>query len=296
MYKNKNLEIPILLLIYNRPRLTQLVFNEISKEKPTRFFIAADGPKFGDEYDKKMCKETRKIIEKIDWECDLSILFREQNLGCRIAVSSAIDWFFENVEEGIILEDDCLPHPSFFKYCEELLSWYENNNQIMIISGNNLQFGLQRGAYSYYFSRSPHTWGWATWRRAWQSYDGDMKLWPYLRKTHWLEDILANARYAKLFNRLFNRTYSGLLDTWDYQWVYSIWIRNGITILPNVNLVSNIGFGEDATHTKVKNSVYANIPIEKMNFPLQHPLEIRLDYDADRYYYEQLYTLWRETR
>ncbi len=168
---HKRLTIPVLFLIFNRPDTTQPVFNEIREAKPTKLFVAADGPRDNKKGEKEECEKTRKIIEQVDWDCELYKLYRDKNLGCKIAVSSAIDWFFENVEEGIILEDDCLPHPSFFRFCQELLEKYKGDERVFVISGDNFLFGRKRTNYSYYFSRYNHCWGWAGWIRTLSDYD-----------------------------------------------------------------------------------------------------------------------------
>ena len=165
---------PILFLIFNRPDTTKRVFESIRSIKPAKLYIAADGDRKDKVGEDLLCKDTRSIIDLIDWECEIKTLFRPENLGCKIAVSSAIDWFFENEEQGIILEDDCLPNESFYIYCETLLNYYAFNERIMHISGNNFQDGMMRGNGSYYFSNYNHIWGWASWKRAWKAYNVDL--------------------------------------------------------------------------------------------------------------------------
>jgi len=162
---------PILFLVFNRPNTTQRVFNVIRQVKPKQLFVAADGPRRDKGADEEKCEATREIVKQIDWDCEVKTLFREENLGCGKAVSSAITWFFENVEEGIILEDDCLPNLDFFGYCEELLDRYRDNREVMFIGGDNFQKGKKWGDASYYFSAYNHVWGWATWKRTWDIYD-----------------------------------------------------------------------------------------------------------------------------
>jgi hypothetical protein len=223
-------------------------------------------------------------------------LFRKKNLGCGKAVSQAINWFFENEEMGIILEDDCLPHPSFFRFCQDLLDYYRNDQRIMAISGDNFQFGRKRTEYSYYFSRYNHIWGWATWRRAWQYYDFKMRLWQEIRDGNWLESILGKTQAVKYWTKIFQTYYDGKIDTWDYPWTFACWIQNGLTILPNVNLVSNIGFGEDATHTSSSKSRAANLGVQEMNFPLKHPPFLMRHVEADDFTQRNDYNLSLFTR
>ncbi|MEK7104541.1 MAG: glycosyltransferase family 2 protein [Patescibacteria group bacterium] len=238
--KEKTFDSPVLFIIFNRPNATNLVFAEIKKIKPQKLFIAADGPRKDVPEDYKKCAQTREIIKKIDWPCEVKTLFHKENLGCGLGPLTAINWFFENVEEGIILEDDCVPDQSFFYFCQELLEYYRNNKKIMHISGDNFQYGKKRGFSSYYFSEYAHGWGWATWRRAWK-YNNIELLNPELRR-----------------------------HIWDKQWYLSIRKRGGLAILPNVNLVSNIGIGGDSTHTK-EPIHYANLPAKQIVFPLIHP-------------------------
>lgn len=272
---------PILFLIFNRPNTTFKVFEEIKKCGPFKLFIAADGPREGIADDKIKCNQAREIIKLIDWDCEVKTLFREKNLGCKIAVSSGIDWFFKNEEKGIILEDDTLPHLTFFRFCEELLEYYKDNKQIMMISGDNIQLGMNCTEYSYYFSRYTYIWGWASWRRAWQNYDVDMKLWPKIRDNGFLFNILDNRKEVSYWSDIFEKVYNGKIQTWDYQWLFVCWLQNALNILPGVNLISNIGFGNSGMHPKSK-STLANLKREPVEFPLSHPPEIVRNAIADR--------------
>lgn len=275
------LSTPVLFLIFNRPDTTQKVFNEIRKAQPRQLFVAADGPRKDKPEDLEKCNKTREIIQQVDWECEVLILCREENLGCKIAISSAIDWFFSQVDEGIILEDDCVPDQSFFPYCEELLMRYRNDERIMVISGNNFLFGEKIIEDSYFFSRYPLIWGWATWRRAWDNYDVDMKLWPKFKQNNRIKDILQDTIQEKYWEDIFDNTYSGNIDTWDYQWTFCCWIQNGLSVIPQVNLVTNIGFDEKASHTK-KLTKRANMPVHSILKPFTYPHFIISDADADR--------------
>lgn len=275
------LKTAVLFLVFNRPDTTKQVFEAIRKAKPPRLYVAADGPRTDKSGEAEKVEQVRRIETIVDWDCEVKTLFREENLGCGKAVSSAITWFFENEEEGIILEDDCLPSQSFFWFCEELLERYRDDMRVMVVSGDNFQFGKRRTDYSYYFSRYNHCWGWASWRRAWRYYDKDIENWPFIRFNGYLFDILQDKRTAKYWAQIFETVYRGKIDTWDYQWTFSCWIQNGLTILPNVNLVSNIGFGEDGTHTKAANKIAMILALE-ITFPLKHPPTMIRDDVADR--------------
>ena len=277
------LKTAVLFLVFNRPDTTTQVFEAIRQAKPPRLYVAADGPRADKVGEQEKCEEVRRIATQVDWDCEVKTLFRDKNLGCRLGVSSAIDWFFENEEEGIILEDDCLPSQSFFWFCEELLERYRNDMRIMVVSGDNFQEGSARNEYSYYFSRYSHIWGWASWRRAWSYYEKDMQSWPYIRDNNYLQDILSDKAVVKYWSKLFETTYQNKINTWDYQWTFSCWIQNGLTVLPNVNLVSNIGFDGDATHTTGKDNPNSKMLVFNLSLPLKHPNWVIMDKIADDY-------------
>jgi hypothetical protein len=260
------------------------VFAEIREAKPKRLYIAADGPRTPHPTDSKFCHDARLACSKIDWDCTVETLFRDDNLGCRRAISSAIDWFFRNESEGIILEDDCLPSQSFFRYCSELLSYYRDDEQIMCISGNNFQQARRGGEESYYFSRYPHCWGWATWRRAWAFYDASMDNWETNRNLdvirQWPE---ATEGFRRYWENVFDLTVSGKMDSWAIRWLYSCWKRQGLSCLPHRNLVKNIGFTEGATHTTEEDVWYSKIDCCELPFPLKHPALKQRDIEADRF-------------
>jgi hypothetical protein len=277
-----NLNTPILFLIFNRLNTTKKVFETICQARPLNLYIASDGFRPECQGEMEKVQEIRDyVIDHINWDCEVKTLFREQNLGCRVAVSTAIDWFFHHELEGIILEDDCLPHPSFFLFCQELLEKYRDDNRIMTISGDNFQFGKNRNGNSYYFSRYNHCWGWASWRRTWKYFDIEMEDWPKIRDEGWLKDIFHDSSSVNYWKNVFQSTYEGKINTWDYILAYSCWLQNGLNILPSVNLVSNIGFGEGATHTNNKTNIFANMPVEEIRFPLQHPSFMIRDNIAD---------------
>ena len=251
---------------------------------------AADGPRRKKEGEKEKTELVRKICANIDWECNIRTLYRNENLGCKEAVSNAISWFFENEEMGIILEDDCLPDHSFFFYCQELLEKYKNDTRIMSISGVNFQKEKLSDGYSYYFSRYVHIWGWATWRRAWNYYDKEMKLWPVAKENHLIDRIVIKKSERKYWNKYFNLTYKGQIDTWDYQWTFTCWMQSGLSIIPATNLVRNIGFGPAATHTKELN-IFSNMTVVQLNFPLVYPEYVLPNKIADNYTSSLMFTI-----
>jgi len=260
-YKTKS---PVLFLIFNRPDTTLRVFNEIRKAKPQRLYIAADGPRTHRENEIELCRETISIVQQIDWECEVRTLFRQNNLGCKNAISSALDWFFDQEEEGIILEDDCLPAQSFFYYCDTLLEAYRFDTRIRHIAGCNLGLGKKWGDATTYFSNQTHVWGWASWKRVWADYDKDLKKYDENEIESQLYAIFNNSFVVDIWKNIFKKVKAGEIDTWDYQLAFINYFNGGLAINPNINLISNIGFREDATHTVDLTSDYANIPLKEI--------------------------------
>lgn len=280
------LKTPVAFIIFNRPYTTEKVFEVIRQAKPPMLLVVADGPRTDRPGEAQKCAAARAIIERIDWKCEVLKNYSDINLGCRERVSSGLNWVFNTVEEAIILEDDCLPHPTFFRFCEELLDYYRNDKRIMSISGDNSRVVPVRTEYSYYFSRLNPVWGWATWQRAWQYYDV-IKLWPMIRDGNWHRDILRNKRGVKYWENIFQSVYDGKIDSWAYQWTLACWIQNGLNIVSNVNLVANIGFNAEGTHTKDRNDPRANSPVEALSFPLRHPPFVIGDTQAEEWAWKQ---------
>lgn len=281
---------PILFLVFNRPDTTQRVFEAIRAACPPRLYVAADGPR-GDRADEATrCETVRRIATAVDWPCNLVTLLRSENLGCKRAVSSAITWFFQHEAAGIILEDDCLPDPSFFPYVDELLDRYRDDESVMWVSGDNFISSHWRAHDSYYFSQYPHIWGWASWRRAWRHYDVDMRDWHTSDKAALLQRQLPGLRRAReQWRNTFDKVSTGCIDTWDYQWTYACWKAAGIGCLPDVNLISNIGFGSGATHTLSAESKHANLPVVPIAQPLRHPPVACANAAADRWTSEHVF-------
>lgn len=267
---------PVLFMVFNRIETTKQVFDVIRCIKPSSFYIAADGPRKSKENEDKKCKEVREfIITHIDWPCEVKTLFREENLGCGHAISSAITWFFTNVEKGIILEDDCVPSLSFFSYCETLLEKYKNNENIFHISGHN-PFTISKDVKeSYYFSPYQHCWGWATWKRAWDHYSYGINHTEELFDNRKTRKRVGGKIACDYWARIFTRMEKHEIDTWDYQWTYAILKNQGICINPKNNLVKNIGFQADATHTFNETSAFANQSTFQLNAMI-YPKDIKV--------------------
>lgn len=270
---------PVLLIIFKRPEHTRRVLGAIRQVKPSTVLVAADGPRTADEA--LRCAQTRDVIASIDWDCTVLKNYSDENLGCGIRVYTAIDWALSQFEDLVILEDDCIPNPSFFPFCEELLEHYRNDERVMHISGNNFQAVQPSTSYGYYFSKYTHAWGWATWRRAWKHFDWSLRQWPELKSRGMVQVWCDDPPEQKYWTEIFDRMHEGAPDVWDYQWNCSCWAQNGLTIIPAKNLVSNIGVGPDATHTKDA-SPYLNRPTFSMG-KVVHPPFVTRDWAADSY-------------
>jgi len=283
MYKNTKIITPVAFLIFNRPDTTKKVFEEISKAKPERLFVIADGPRQNVKMDKEMCELTRGITENIDWDCKVTRDYAIDNYGLRKRVASGLTHMFEGVDNAIILEDDCVPHQSFFPFCQELLERYNDEKKVMMISGNNFFSEFRNKEHSYYFSSFNHIWGWATWKRAWHLYDDGMNDWKDVNEGNFLKNILQDDASVKYFKTIFQEVYEDRINSWAYRWLYSMLRKDGLSIVPSKNLVTNIGFGSKATNTKSKLQRTTNITVEDIGFPLIHPPKIERDLAADMF-------------
>lgn len=288
---DKVLTTPILFLIFNRPAVTKQVFNAIKEARPSKLYVAADGPRPGIKDEVQNCQQAREAAMAIDWDCEVKTLFREENLGCGKGVSNAITWFFEHEPEGIILEDDCFPSPDFFPFCAELLERYRNDKRIMAIGGTNLvPERLRSNKYSYSFSNHNNIWGWASWRRAWDLYDYEMSNYKKIKAIGYLKNNFSSQYEHDYFQWVFERTFLFPSITWDYQWEFVRRINSGLTIQPQKNLISNLGFGHDATHTKNPSDKSSRLKLELLDFPLKHPEYVLVDTAADKIAFIEHYT------
>lgn len=278
------LETPIAYIIFNRPRHTSETFAAIRAQRPAMLFIIADGPRSDHPTDADRCLEVREIVEAIDWPCDVHRNYADENHGCKHRVISGLNWVFSQVERAIVLEDDCLPHPDFYGYCDALLECYKDDDRVMVVTGNNFQDGRRRGTASYYFSKYNHVWGWATWRRAWQKNDPSLAFWPEWKESNAWEQHTRDKLERRYWTDIFDRMHRNEIDTWDYPWTASVWYHGGLTATPNVNLVTNIGFGPDGTHT-VASEDQDGLPAYPLG-PLTHSEKVEQDRKADRYVFD----------
>jgi len=276
---------PVLFLVFNRPETTRQVFQAIRLAKPPKLYIAADGPRVGREAEERACIEVRQIASAVDWPCEVKTLFRSSNLGCKHGVSSGVSWFFSHEPEGIILEDDVLPLPTFFDFCEELLERYRNDVRVSMVTGSNLVSNSFHVDESYFFSYYCNIWGWASWRRAWQHYDVAMTEWPSWRDAGGLAKISGGKwLFQSYWRKILDNVYDGKIDTWDYQWLFACWRVGGLTVMPAVNQIRNLGFGADATHTKDDAPrLVLELQTQPLKFPLIHPEAVACNFGADDY-------------
>ena len=272
---------PVLFLIFNRPEITQQVFSAIRKAKPPRLYVAADGPRSDYPYEDEKCEHSRKIATNVDWGCEVKTLFRDQNLGCRLAVGQAIYWFFEQEPEGIILEDDCLPSQSFFWFCQEMLEYFRNDKAVGVICGfysNELEY---KPSASFFFSRYLRVWGWAGWRRSNEGYDSNINLLIEKQNT-WKKDIFSRTDIflKRYWQDMFEEVGSGKIDTWDIQLQYLLWQKKQQVIVSSKNLVQNIGWAQGA-HPLTKDNNH-ELATSEINFPLTGPEMRERDTRADQ--------------
>jgi hypothetical protein len=283
---------PVLFIVFNRLSTAQQVFNSIREYQPNKIYIAADGPRMEKEGEKEKCNDVREwVLSHIDWECDVKTLFQSENLGCGKGPASAITWFFDYENEGIILEDDCMPHKDFFVFCEQLLAYYRNDHRISIISGCNFDLNKEFCTTdSYYYSVFPYTWGWATWKRNWNEYDYNLTHWKKMKQMDLLTYIFKDKKYNLSWKNLFDKLSNDeAKDIWDYQFFFQCFRRKQLSIVPSVNLISNIGCGKMATHTTLEDSAMSNLKLETMTFSLNHPLELRRNITYDVFLQELNY-------
>lgn len=275
---------PVVFIIFNRPDTTARVFAEIAKAKPPKLLVVADGPRKNKQGEAEKCAATRAIINQVDWPCEVLTNYSDVNLGCKNRVSSGLNWVFEQVEEAIILEDDCLPDPTFFRFCEDMLLRYSSDSRIMMVCGTNYLLNVDDLPESYFFSNYYPIWGWATWRRAWKSYDIDMNGWELHKQRKQLEWIYSKKQIADYYEAMFGLIRNGF-NTWDIQWWFACIFQHGLSIVPRGNLISNIG--ATGTHTNTQGNLHLDMPTYPFNTNVIHPKFIIPDAILNKLIYEQ---------
>jgi hypothetical protein len=267
---------PVAFFVFNRPAVTRRVFAAITQARPNRLFIIGDGARPSRHGEEAKVAEVRSIVARVEWPCNVSTNFSKVNLGCRLRVSSGLSWVFEHVDRAIILEDDCLPSPAFFRYCTALLQRYETDRRIFCISGVN--FGRALDSPGHYFSNFALMWGWATWRDRWSEYELLPKDWRSVLVRMWIDRPIAFAYWWRIFRNLERRR----MDSWAYQWILTLWRNRALACRPSMNLVENIGFGPDATHTKNSESRIARAAAVDMGEDLSTALsQVVADHSRD---------------
>jgi len=273
----------VLFLVFNRPDTTAQVFEAIRRAKPPRLYVAADGAHAGRANESQIVGKVREIATNVDWPCEVSTLFRDKNLGCKNAISSAISWFFTHEAEGIIIEDDCLPSQSFFWFCEEMLERFRHDQGVMAVTGTNITRHIAFEA-DYFYSRYALMWGWATWASAWKQYDLQLKNWPGVNQIKHLKGLgVTRLKDALVWKSVLTQVKDGGIDTWDFQWIYSCWMCGGLSIAPAKNLIRNNGFSSDATHTTNFDPIRSTLVLNDLHWPLEEPLERMPHVEADNF-------------
>ena len=279
---------PIAYIVFNRPQHTERSFAVLRTQKPSQLFVIADGPRPGHPTDIERCEAVREVVANVDWPCEVYRKYANTNLGLKANVSQGLDWVFSKVERAIVLEDDCVAHSDFFRFCDDLLERYADDDRVSVITGNNFQNGLQRGDASYYFSKYNHCWGWASWRRAWRHYQGDIPFWPeWSQSVDWRKqtpDSVERLYWGKIFDQVRSKQ----IDSWAYPWTACVWRYGGLTATPNVNLVSNIGFGPDSSHTADSDSLLSRMKTSAI-CSVHHPAVVLQDAVADRYVFDHVF-------
>ena len=280
-------DVPVLLVFYRRPDTTKRVFEAIRAARPTKLFLATSAPNPDRPVDKELCNATREVVANIDWPCEVYRDYREERIDADHGVPTAVSWMFEHVDRGIILEDDCVPNISFFNFCEELLEKYKGDRRVMSISGSNFQDGNFRGNASYYFSNYAMTWGWATWKRAWDLYDPNLKKFPDFVQHNSIAKIVQNKKEQAYWVTFFNKLYTKKFAFWDTTWIFAVMSNGGLSISSNYNLIQNIGFGSSATHTKEDTGL--SLQLQDVHHII-HPDHVEADQAADTYFYKKLHS------
>ena len=262
---------PVVFIVFNRPHHTRAVFERIAAVRPPRLLLIADGPRETRPAERDNCLQVRQVLDEVNWPCDVSTNCADHNLGCRKRIVTGLNWAFEQVEEAIILEDDIAPDPSFFQFCEEMLTRYRGDSRISMITGFNIVEDQSPKDWSYFYSSLTHIWGWATWRNSWHRYDEHLSNWPAIKAAGLMQQYFRLPQQQRFWTRIFDQMYAGTgPDTWDYQWFYTNLINHALSITPGVNLIENIGFGPDATHTTDAGAA-PGLKARPIKFPLIHP-------------------------
>ncbi len=278
---------PVLFLIFNRLDTTKQVFEAIRQAKPPRFYIACDGAREDKKGEAEKVQMVRDfVLSNIDWKCEVKTLFQEENLGCRLAVSDALNWFFNKEEDGIVLEDDCLPTQNFFNYCSQMLELYKNDTRIGLISGFNIKGSHKDTSNDYFFSNLGGIWGWASWRRVWKYFNFDSM-------QNWMNPEVRNLflyNYGDTFfqsrNPIYNHMVNKKIDSWAYHFSIVRALNSFIAVVPSKNLIKNIGINDlNATHTTSQDFYLETLQTyDNLSFPLKENTIVIPDFEYDYFF------------
>ena len=272
---------PVAMFVFARPDTTARVLDAVRRARPSRLLVIGEAPRRGDAEEEDRCAQVRGLIETVDWDCEVSTDYAPEHLSMRERFETGLGWVFSEVPEAIVLEDDCVPDPSFFHFCDALLERYRDDERVMSIGGTNIQPDTPTGPDSYYFSRYPAIWGWASWSRAWDSHDPGMTAWPELRDGGWVEREFSDPRAVGYWRHQFEQTFRGD-EAWDRAFLFAALAAGRLHAIPSVNLVSNVGFRADATHTgPEQRGAMSHLQTSPMELPLRHPAEMRRNAEAD---------------
>lgn len=290
-----DLTTPVAILVFNRPDTTRQVFERVAEAQPPALYVVGDGPRPDVPEDQERVETVREIVTAVDWDCELHTNFADSNLGVKKRISSGISWVFKHAEDAILLEDDCLPHPDFFRFCEQMLEMYRGDERVMDVTGTNAQERWKDDSQDYHFTNHGLIWGWATWADRWAEYDPEMSLWndPEVRER--VRDVLADDAQYRYTERLYDRTYAGDLDTWDYQWGFARQRNSGLSVVPSRNLVTNIGFDSGTFHEDAEDDPRARLPTFEMDFPIRRNPFVAPDRGYDRQYHQMRAPFWYES-
>jgi hypothetical protein len=283
-HTGKTCTTPVVVIVFNRPEHTALLFEQVRQARPTTLFVISDGPRASQLGEFELVHQCREIFEKVDWECDVHLEYSDTNLGCRGRIVSGLDMVFSQVPEAIILEDDCIPHQDFFSFTSELLERMRGIENIFSIGGNIWEFPDRLTVESYTFGHFFSGWGWATWADRWHELDLTLHNWNELRTTDWLSTHVGSALEVVYWQKMFDLVSTNgnpLSFIWDYAVQFSMWKKNMLSVRPSTNLVHNVGFGSDATHTTTANPRISSREARPINWPLTHPREIVRNEELD---------------
>ena len=282
-YSKKYFKIPVVVIIFNRPDKTKILYESLKYYKPSKLLIISDGPRNSFKDEKEKVAQSRKVFEKIDWECEVLFNISETNLGCRERIISGLNWVFDREEKAIILEDDCIPSEEFFTFMELMLSKYQANKKISSVCGTNFLPDWSKTKDSYLYSKYCHVWGWGTWKDRWEKIDFNLDRLDEIKKTKFLKGYLGTFRAYLYWHWIFNNVKKKKIDSWAYIWNFTNFINKSISIIPVTNLLSNIGIGKDSSHTRSLPYKYitAQESKKKLQFPLKYPSNLLLDSEYD---------------